>query len=45
MSKRQERIKKRNAGKCDSPCLQYYGIPSIVNRHNKTPLQLAKAGK
>jgi hypothetical protein len=45
MSKRQERIKKRNAGKCDSPCLQYYGIPSIANRNEKTPRQLTKAGK
>jgi hypothetical protein len=45
MFSRQERIKRRNAGKCDSPCLQYYGIPNIAKRDKKTPLQLAKAGK
>lgn len=45
MSKKQERIKKRNAGKCDSPCLQYYGIPAINKRTDKKPLQLYKQGK
>jgi hypothetical protein len=45
MFTRQERIKRREAGKCDSPCLQYFRIAPIAIRNNKTPRQLTKAGK
>jgi len=42
MSIRQDRIKKREAGKCDSPSLQFFGIRPIKDRADKKPIQLSK---